>query len=327
MLAGNVLLDASKGQFVKLEPGIAKLLGILSLQALPRRISLDFRDVFSEGFTFDTIIGALKIDQGVMTTENFRLRGPSARVVMGGRVDLARETQTLRVRVTPHLSDSVSLAGALIGAALLAAAAQPAFARNDDCEGNESLRLVNGRFHTMDARDSVVNTVVIQNGRFAAVGPHGMNDGDRCTRTVNLRGRTVVPGIIDNHNHIVLLGLRPGHDARLEHANSIAEALATLTARASQVPAGEWITSIGGFSRNQFFPDPLPTRFPTIEELSSAVRWKSWLMTTRACSPRFNSITTRVFSSDSSRTSRMPSRIFSVTSSLALAVSGTYTRP
>ena len=43
------------------------------------------------------------------------LRGPSARVVMGGRVDLARETQRLRVRVTPHLSDSVSLAGALIG--------------------------------------------------------------------------------------------------------------------------------------------------------------------------------------------------------------------
>jgi len=159
----------------------------------------------------------------------------------------------------------------LIGAAVLAAAAQPALARSDDCEGNESLRLVNGRFHTMDARDSVVNSVVIQNGKFAAVGPHGMNEGDRCTRSVNLRGRTVVPGIIDNHNHIVLLGLRPGHDTRLENANSIAEALATLTARASQVPAGEWITSIGGFSRNQFFPDPVPTRFPTIEELSSAV--------------------------------------------------------
>lgn len=114
-LAGNLVVEASNGQFVKLEPGLAKLLGILSLQALPRRISLDFRDVFSEGFAFDTIIGALKIDQGVVTTENFRLRGPSARVVMAGRVDLARETQKLRVRVTPHLSDSVSLAGALIG--------------------------------------------------------------------------------------------------------------------------------------------------------------------------------------------------------------------
>ena len=159
----------------------------------------------------------------------------------------------------------------ICAAILAAAAAQPAFARNDDCEGNESLRLVNGRIHTMDERDSVVNSVLIKGGRFSAVGPHGMNDGDRCTRSVNLRGRTVVPGIIDNHNHIVLLGLRPGHDARLENASSIAEALATLTARADGVPAGEWITSIGGFSRNQFFPDPLPTRFPSLEELSSAV--------------------------------------------------------
>lgn len=114
-LSGHLVVEAANGQFVKLEPGLAKLLGILSLQALPRRISLDFRDVFSEGFAFDTIIGALKIDHGLVTTENFRLRGPSARVVMGGRVDLARETQKLRVRVTPHLSDSVSLAGALIG--------------------------------------------------------------------------------------------------------------------------------------------------------------------------------------------------------------------
>jgi len=114
-LGGNLVVEASNGQFVKLEPGLAKLLGILSLQALPRRISLDFRDVFSEGFAFDTIIGALKIDRGVVTTENFRLRGTSARVVMGGQVDLARETQKLKVRVTPHLSDSVSLAGALIG--------------------------------------------------------------------------------------------------------------------------------------------------------------------------------------------------------------------
>ncbi len=114
-LGGNLVVEAANGQFIKLEPGIGKLLGILSLQALPRRISLDFRDVFSEGFAFDTIIGALKIDRGLVTTENFRLRGPSARVVMGGEVDLARETQKLKVRVTPHLSDSVSLAGALIG--------------------------------------------------------------------------------------------------------------------------------------------------------------------------------------------------------------------
>jgi uncharacterized protein YhdP len=122
-LAGNLTIDAAKGQFVKLEPGLAKLLGILSLQALPRRISLDFRDVFSEGFAFDSIAGPVKIDRGIASTDNFRIAGPSARVAMTGEVDLARETQKLRVRVTPHLSEAASLAGALIGGPIIGAAA------------------------------------------------------------------------------------------------------------------------------------------------------------------------------------------------------------
>jgi predicted amidohydrolase YtcJ len=160
------------------------------------------------------------------------------------------------------------------GALAVAMAAVPAAARDDDdddCKRGESLRLVNGRIHTMDAKDSVVHSVLIKNGRFVAVGHGGDQDGDRCTKTINLRGRTVVPGIIDNHNHILLLGLRPGRDARLENANSINEALATLKARAGEAKPGEWVTSIGGFHRNQFFPDPQPVRFPTLDELTKAV--------------------------------------------------------
>lgn len=114
-LSGNLVLDAAKGQFDKIDPGVGKLLGVMSLQALPRRVSLDFHDVFSEGFAFDEIVGPVKIDRGIANTENFRIQGPSARVVMKGKVDLARETQELRVRVTPYLSESVSIAGALIG--------------------------------------------------------------------------------------------------------------------------------------------------------------------------------------------------------------------
>jgi uncharacterized protein YhdP len=122
-LSGNLVLDAAKGQFVKLEPGIGKLLGILSLQALPRRISLDFRDVFSEGFAFDEIVGAVKISRGIASTENFRTQGPPARITMSGEVDLARETQKLKVRITPHVSDTVSIAGALVGGPIAGIAA------------------------------------------------------------------------------------------------------------------------------------------------------------------------------------------------------------
>lgn len=123
VLSGSLVLDAAKGQFIKLEPGIGKLLGILSLQSLPRRITLDFRDIFSEGFAFDQIVGTARISQGIATTENFRISGPSGRVAMSGDVDLARETQKLRVRITPSLSDGVSIAGALIGGPVAGVAA------------------------------------------------------------------------------------------------------------------------------------------------------------------------------------------------------------
>jgi uncharacterized protein (TIGR02099 family) len=114
-LSGALLLEVQRGQFTKLHPGIGKLLGILSLQALPRRLTLDFRDIFSEGLAFDDIVSAFKIDRGVASTESFRIQGPSARIVMSGDIDIVRETQKLRVRVSPSVSDGVSIAGALIG--------------------------------------------------------------------------------------------------------------------------------------------------------------------------------------------------------------------
>jgi len=122
-LSGNIVLEATKGQFVKLEPGIGKLFGILSLQALPRRITLDFRDIFSDGFAFDEILGGVDISRGVATANNFRIRGPSAHVVMKGEVDLGKETQKLRVKITLSLSDAASIAGALIGGPIAGVAA------------------------------------------------------------------------------------------------------------------------------------------------------------------------------------------------------------
>ncbi|MEY3202231.1 MAG: hypothetical protein RIR70_1781, partial [Pseudomonadota bacterium] len=112
-LNGEIKLEASNGQFNKLEPGVGRLLGVVSLQSLPRRITLDFRDVFSEGFAFDSISGSMRVNNGVMSSDELRIRGPAARVSMKGEVDLAAETQDLRVKVQPTLSESVAIGAAI----------------------------------------------------------------------------------------------------------------------------------------------------------------------------------------------------------------------
>jgi uncharacterized protein (TIGR02099 family) len=124
-LGGRLTLATAAGQFTKVEPGVGRLLGVLSLQALPRRISLDFRDVFSEGFAFDSIAGHVRMARGRMQSDDLRLVGPAAAVEISGDVDLANETQRLHVRVQPSLSTGVSagaavlfLANPLIGAAV-----------------------------------------------------------------------------------------------------------------------------------------------------------------------------------------------------------------
>lgn len=122
-LSGSLKLESGAGQFLQVDPGIGRLLGVLSLQALPRRITLDFRDVFSEGFAFDRITGDARIKGGVMSTETLEMRGPAAQVTIRGRVDLAQETQDLAVRVKPALSATISAGTA--GAAMLLLAANP----------------------------------------------------------------------------------------------------------------------------------------------------------------------------------------------------------
>jgi len=112
-----VALDG--GQFLKAEPGAARLLSVLSLQSLPRRLVLDFRDVFQEGFAFDSITGDVKIGLGVAVTNNLRMRGVQALVLMEGHADIERETQDLRVIVVPELNaGTAALAYAVINPAI-----------------------------------------------------------------------------------------------------------------------------------------------------------------------------------------------------------------
>ena len=98
----NVNIEA--GQFLKADPGLAKLLGVLSLQSLPRRLALDFRDVFSEGFAFDFVRGDVTINQGLAATNNLQMKGVNAAVLMEGSADIAKETQDLKVVVIPEIN-------------------------------------------------------------------------------------------------------------------------------------------------------------------------------------------------------------------------------
>ena len=118
-LSGQLNINVESGQFLKADPGLAKLLGVLSLQSLPRRLSLDFRDVFSEGFAFDFIRGDVRIDQGIAMTNNLQMKGVSAAVLMDGRADIARETQDIKVVVVPEINaGTASLVATVINPAV-----------------------------------------------------------------------------------------------------------------------------------------------------------------------------------------------------------------
>ena len=149
------------------------------------------------------------------------------------------------------------------GSRLGALSAQQGQAAGD----SRDLALINGRIHTMDANNRVVSQALIRNGRFAAVG-NNVSTREGNVRTVNLMGKTVIPGIIDAHNHIVLVGNRPGWHTPLEHVFTIPDAIAALKARTAEVRQGEFITTVGPVSAMQF----AERRLPNLTELDAVDR-------------------------------------------------------
>ena len=121
----------------------------------------------------------------------------------------------------------------------------------------------------MDRNNTIASTVSIRDSRFSAVDGAALTRRPG-TRVIDLQGRTAVPGIIDNHNHIVLLGNRPGYHVPLENASSIADVQEIVSAQTEEIPPTAWITTIGGFHRNQFFPPGQNPRLPTRAELDAA---------------------------------------------------------
>jgi uncharacterized protein (TIGR02099 family) len=103
-LSGKIEMGVASGQFLKQDPGAAKLLGVLSLQMLPRLLKLDFHDVFSEGLAFDGITANASITRGVVRTDNLKMHGVAATVLMAGTADIANESTNLHVVVIPEFN-------------------------------------------------------------------------------------------------------------------------------------------------------------------------------------------------------------------------------
>ena len=130
----------------------------------------------------------------------------------------------------------------------------------------ETLVLTNGKIHTLDAKSTIATTVTIRNGRFITVGGKAPT-AKAGVRVINLRGRTVVPGLVEPHIHSVSLGNRPGYHTILENTTSIREVQEALAATRKIAPEGAWITSMGGWHPNQWAEH----RHPTLAELDQAV--------------------------------------------------------
>ncbi len=114
-LSGDLNLNLEKGRFIDIEPGVGRVLGILNIAALQRRLTLDFSDLFREGFTFDHISAAFSIDNGDAYTNDLLIKSPSATINLSGRTGLyARDFDQL-VTVTPSLQSTITLAGAVAG--------------------------------------------------------------------------------------------------------------------------------------------------------------------------------------------------------------------
>jgi predicted amidohydrolase YtcJ len=152
----------------------------------------------------------------------------------------------------------IAAAGALgIGVGTGTTGAQQAARNATQDSVLRDLVLTNGKF--VDGRGQVGTTLTIRNGRVAGVGKVGIVAPD--ARTIDLGGRTVIPGLFDGHVHYTRAGVNPGYEARrIERAFSIAELQEAIAERAKTVPPGQFITCIGGWNYTQFAEARRPTR-------------------------------------------------------------------
>ena len=125
-LEGSLSLEARNGRLIEVEPGAGRVLGLLSIAQLPRRLTLDFRDLFSKGFAFDRIDGTVRFGNGTARSDNLVIDGPAAAIAIRGAADLRAQRYDQTIEVRPKAANLLTAFGALaagpVGAAIGAAA-------------------------------------------------------------------------------------------------------------------------------------------------------------------------------------------------------------
>lgn len=121
-IVGTASLRLGKGTLPAVEPGAGRVFGLLSLQALPRRLTLDFSDVFRQGLSFDAISGDFELRDGNAWTSNLLLRGPTVNIAIVGRTGLVERDYDQTAVISTDFGITLPVAGAVVGGPAVGAA-------------------------------------------------------------------------------------------------------------------------------------------------------------------------------------------------------------
>jgi len=154
----------------------------------------------------------------------------------------------------------------LVGALLLASGIFPLRAQ----QAAPDLILSNGKIITVDERFTIAQAVAVRGDRIVAVGTS--QDVARLagpnTRRIDLRGKSVIPGLIDNHMHLLRAGQTWLKELRFDGVESRKKAIELIQARAKAVGPGEWVFNIGGWAHQQFADDPKPFTREELDQIA-----------------------------------------------------------
>ena len=163
---GTLSIDVRDGRIPEVtSPGVGRLLGLVSLADLPRRLTLDFGDVFGKGLGFDSITGDFQLANGNATTKNLVIAGPSANISITGRTGLRAKDYDQEMRVMPHVGNSLPLVGAVVGGPIGAAAGLAV----QGLLGKGLSKAASARYRITGSWDAPVMTLIEKHGEVAPV--------------------------------------------------------------------------------------------------------------------------------------------------------------